>query len=69
VHAIRFGEFYLKAYDNEVSPSDLKEIFRDWNINIPNTSFSSKAGADFDPKLLENVVGNLEKLKGLWAKN
>lgn len=54
-HALAFGEFYLKAYNQAISPSDFKDVFRDWNLNNINSTFSGLNGNDFDPKLLDKI--------------
>jgi hypothetical protein len=55
IHAISFGDFYLKAFSDRVNFAELKEVFQHWNIN--NDSFFSKLNTkDFDPKILENLI-------------
>jgi hypothetical protein len=55
IHAISFGEFYLKTFKERVNYSEMKEVFQHWNIN--NDSYFSKLDSkDFDPKILENII-------------
>lgn len=65
IHAIRFGEFYLRAFGDKIKWEELKEVFQHWNIDR-NSSFSSLDTSHFDPKIIESLVdmmktGNLKK--------
>lgn len=61
IHALSFGEFYLKAFREKVSYDQIKEVFQHWNIN--NESFFSTLNTnDFDPKVFENIIELLKVL-------
>jgi hypothetical protein len=62
-HALAFGEFYLKAYNHVIAPSDFKEVFKDWNLNNINSTFSGLNGNDFDPQFLEKISNLVNKIK------
>ena len=64
IHALSFGEFYLKAFREKVSYDQIKEVFQHWNINN-ESFFSTLNSSDFDPKIFENVI---ELMKALSAK-
>lgn len=65
IHAISFGEFYLKAYGDRIGThTEVKEIFQEWNIDKP-TAFSSIDTAAYDPKFSDNLV---EIIKTLSSK-
>lgn len=65
IHAISLGQFYLNVYKEGVSPTDLKEVFRDWNLSNQNSAFASHESKDFDPKLVESIANIIEKSKEL----
>lgn len=55
IHAIRFGEFYLRAFGEQTKWEDLKEVFQHWNIDR-SSSFSTLEASSFDPRVLESLV-------------
>lgn len=55
IHAIRFGEFYLRAFGERTQWSDLKEVFQHWNIDR-SSSFSTLNTSSFDPKFIESMI-------------
>jgi hypothetical protein len=62
IHAISFGEFFLKAYGDKVgSHSEIKEIFQEWNIDKPS-AFSSIDANSYDPKFSDNLVEIIKTL-------
>ncbi len=63
IHAISFGKFYLQIFKNNLNPNEIKEIFRDWNINNQENNFSKQSSDDYDPKLLDKVIEILNKVK------
>lgn len=63
IHAISFGKFYLQVFNQRIEPSEIKEIFRDWNINN-QSSFIQQKSDDFDPKLLDKITDLVDKIKG-----
>ncbi|MBB3124757.1 hypothetical protein FHS04_002284 [Mesoflavibacter sabulilitoris] len=63
IHAISFGKFYLQVFDEQINPNEIKEIFRDWNINNQNSEFSNQSTSDYDPKLLEKIIELIEKVR------
>ncbi len=63
IHAISFGKFYLQIFKNNINPSEVKEIFRDWNINNQENHFSNQNTDDYDPKILEKAIEMVNKIK------
>lgn len=55
IHAIRFGEFYLRAFGEKTQWTELKEVFQHWNIDR-SSSFSGMDASSFDPKFIESIV-------------
>ncbi len=55
IHAIRFGEFYLRAFGDKTKWEELKEVFQHWNIDR-SSSFASLDSSSFDPKLIESIL-------------
>jgi hypothetical protein len=62
-HAISFGEFALKVTTEPIPTSELKDIFKEWNIN-GNSSFMPGTTDDHDPKILEKVKDIVLAIKG-----
>lgn len=62
VHAISFGEFYLKAYGDRIGTlTEIKEIFQEWNIDKPS-AFSNIDTASFDPKFSDSLIEIIKTL-------
>lgn len=55
IHAISFGEFYLKAYGDKADWKEIKEAFQHWNIDN-GSSFISQSTKDFDPELIQHLI-------------
>lgn len=55
IHAISFGEFYLKAFKKSINYDQVKEVFQHWNISNQSI-FSNSNSNDFDPQLFEKLV-------------
>ena len=64
IHAISFGKFYLQIFKNNINPNEIKEIFRDWNINNQENNFSKHSTDDYDPKLFDKALELVNKIKG-----
>jgi hypothetical protein len=58
IHAISFGMFYLSAFGNDAEWQEIKDAFKEWNINQPN-AFADIKG-DFNPRIVD-IVGDLVK--------
>jgi len=54
-HAISFGEFYLKAFGDNLEWKEVKEAFQHWNIDR-GSSFLTQDTGQFDPKLFETAL-------------
>ena len=63
IHAIRFGEFYLRAFGDKTKWEELKEVFQHWNIDR-NSSFASLDVSQFDPKILESLTDLIKVVGG-----
>lgn len=57
IHAIQFGQFYLKAYGSRLTPAEVREAFQHWNIDRGST-FSTLDAAEIDPQII-SVAGQL----------
>lgn len=55
MHAINFGKLYLEVYGNDVSQSDMKAIFENWNLDS-DSAFTKVQSANFEPKVVEQVT-------------
>ena len=55
IHAIRFGEFYLRAFGDKTKWADLKEVFQHWNIDR-TSAFSSLDASQFDAKIVDSLL-------------
>jgi hypothetical protein len=56
--------YNLQIFKNNLNPNDIKEIFRDWNINNQENNFSKQNSGDYDPKLLDKAIEIVNKVKG-----
>jgi len=63
IHAIRFGEFYLRAFGDKTKWGELKEVFQHWNIDR-NSSFASLDVSQFDPKIVESMMDLIKVVGG-----
>ena len=63
IHAIRFGEFYLKAFPDEADWEEIKEAFQHWNIDMGSAFFDQDpAHLDHElTKVARDVVNVLKK--------
>jgi len=68
IHAISFGKFYLQVFNDRINPEEIKEIFRDWNINNQNNNFSNQSASDYDPKIIEKTIEIIEKIRNYEKK-
>ncbi|MUL11868.1 hypothetical protein [Aliivibrio fischeri] len=55
MHAINFGKLYLEVYGNNVTQSDMKAIFENWNINS-DSAFTKIQQPNFEPKTIEQLT-------------
>ncbi|MDC5809076.1 hypothetical protein OPW07_04980 [Vibrio europaeus] len=55
MHAINFGKLYLEVYGNDVSQSDMKAIFENWNLDS-DSAFTKVQPTNFEPKVVEQVT-------------
>jgi len=61
IHAISFGKFYMQVFDNNVDSRDLKEVFREWNLDKPS-QFLNMNTKDYDPQFIEMVVKIIDEV-------
>lgn len=61
-HAIKFGEFYLKAFGDKVTWPELKEAFQHWNLDT-GSSFKDQKEDSVDPQLIKSLVELLKSVK------
>ncbi|MEQ8470745.1 MAG: toll/interleukin-1 receptor domain-containing protein [Marinoscillum sp.] len=62
IHAISFGKFYLQVFGNDIDKTDVKEVFREWNLE-QKSSFTDLKSEDYDPKLVEIISKTIESIK------
>ncbi len=63
IHAISFGKFYLQVFGNSIDKGDIKEVFREWNLE-KKSGFHELNSNDFDPKLIDIITKTIETVKG-----
>jgi len=68
MHAINFGKLYLEVYGNNVSQSDMKSIFENWNISS-DSAFTKIEQTNFDPKVVDNVVQMIKAVSDATSNN
>ncbi|WP_272150173.1 toll/interleukin-1 receptor domain-containing protein [Tenacibaculum aiptasiae] len=62
IHAISFGKFYLQVFGNDIDKGDVKEVFREWNLE-QKSNFTDLKSDDYDPKLIEIIAKTIESIK------
>lgn len=62
IHAISFGKFYLQVFNQQIEPTELKDIFQNWNINN-QSSFIHQKTNDFDPQFIEKIIDLIDKIR------
>ncbi|MGB8966680.1 MAG: toll/interleukin-1 receptor domain-containing protein [Candidatus Cybelea sp.] len=55
IHAISFGQFYLRAFGDKADWPEMKEAFKYWNIDI-GSSFLQQSAADIDSPVLQAIA-------------
>lgn len=68
IHAISFGKFYLQVFNDKINPEEIKEIFRDWNINNQLNYFSNQSSSDYDPKIIEKSIELIDKIRNIGGR-
>ncbi|MCD0460074.1 toll/interleukin-1 receptor domain-containing protein [Roseiconus lacunae] len=54
VHAMKFGEFYLKAFGDTANWEEVKDAFQHWNLDTGST-FKDQSDESIDPQVLKMV--------------
>lgn len=62
IHAISFGEFYLKTFGTDATWEEIKDAFQNWNID-KGSYFISQAINEYDPELLKSLMTLLRNSK------
>ena len=61
-HALRFGEFYLNAFSENLSWPELKEAFQYWNVDT-GSGFKDLKEDAVDPQILKSLTALVEAVK------
>ncbi|WP_437623826.1 toll/interleukin-1 receptor domain-containing protein [Sorangium sp. So ce1151] len=67
IHAISFGEFYLRAFPEKIEWDQVKDAFQHWNID-KGSYFLSQSSADFDHELFKTAISIAEALSNAKRK-
>lgn len=62
IHAIKFGEFYLKAFGDQAQWSQMKEAFQHWNIDS-GSDFIRQDVKHIDPEIHEKILELIKTVK------
>ncbi|MEZ9473464.1 hypothetical protein AB4211_24560 [Vibrio lentus] len=68
MHAINFGKLYLEVYGNDVTQSDMKSIFENWNMNS-DSAFTKIQPSNFEPKVVEQVTQMIKAVSTATQKS
>ena len=68
MHAINFGKLYLEVYGNDVSQSDMKAIFENWNMDS-DSAFTKVQPSNFEPKVVEQVTQMINAVSSVSKTN
>ena len=60
IHAIDFGDFYLKLFKEDFEWPELKEILQNWNID-KGSAFITQEAKDIDPQFWEILLETLKR--------
>jgi TIR domain. len=63
IHAISFGKFFIQAYGDKATKTEIREVFGEWNID-KGSSFHTQEAKDFDP----NVLNAFDVIKSAITK-
>lgn len=63
-HAILFGKFFINTFKGTVTKDELKEVFKDWNINN-ESEFKKLSSEQVDPKFQETFIKTWETVAQL----
>lgn len=55
IHAISFGEFYLRAFPDQLDWAQVKDAFQHWNIDN-GSSFLGQTAQDFDTEVFKTAI-------------
>jgi hypothetical protein len=67
IHAISFGKFYIKVFEESLNSNDFKEIFQHWNLT-KESSFSNLQVDKLDSKTLESLMDLVKNVKEFTPK-
>ena len=62
IHAISFGEFYLRAFPDQLDWAQVKDAFQHWNID-KGSSFLGQTPQDFDTEVFKTAIAIASVLK------
>jgi len=67
IHAISFGEFYLRAFPDRLEWIHVKDAFQHWNID-KGSSFLGQSPTDFDHEIFRTAIAIAEALRSEKSK-
>jgi TIR domain len=67
IHAIEFGRFYLQAFGETATGSEVKDAFQHWNIDR-NSTFASLDSSQIDPQIISLVAQVVASITGKREK-
>ena len=68
IHAINFGQFFLKAFPTPKTHQERKDIFSEWNMEN-RSAFHDLKTRDIDPRMIELVSAISSAIKGESKKD
>lgn len=68
-HAVKFGKLFLQIYGDRVSPDEMKDVFKDWNIS-GKTAFSQmdKNKINISKSNIDYLLNKFEDIKDIFDK-
>lgn len=55
IHAIKFGEFYLNAFSDRVEWAEVKDAFKNWNVDY-GSAFKDQDPSSVDPDVIKKAL-------------
>ncbi len=60
IHAISFGQFYLRLFGDRVEWKEVKEAFQHWNID-KGSSFITQSPSDIEPVVWQSIIDTVRE--------
>lgn len=64
-HAIKFGQLYMDIFGDQISSTEFKEVFKDWNVKVEKEEKNSNEdNKDEKSNLIDKILELVKSVKG-----